>query len=107
MDACFEDLQSRSAATDLEVQLGYLAIHSLVRWFHTLETSPRRYVSEEQAASMMQSGTSFLKASERLVYFATEQNLLRWKVLPKHHEPRASRSAVFSVDCLLVFRLIP
>ena len=89
MDACLEDLRARSAIADanLEIDLAWMAVHHMVRWFHIMETSPRRYVSSAQAAGMMEAGKRFLKVSQTLAQYAVDRNLLRWKVLPKHHVP--------------------
>ena len=71
--------------SDLETQLGYMTIHNLARWYHLLETSPRRYVTLQQAEAMRSAGSSFLRMSAAVAKHAANHGILRWKLLPKHH----------------------
>ena len=84
MDVCFEEIFAKSP-DNVEIKLAFMAIRHLVRWHHLMETAPRRYVSAGQAAAMFDAGIRFLRVSQLLVHWAASNNLLRWKVIPKHH----------------------
>ena len=71
-----------------EIQLANMATQSLLRWFHLIESSPKRFVSPEQAHEISRAGYSFLRITGSLARLAIHRQIFRWKLLPKHHAPR-------------------
>ncbi|CAE7336021.1 unnamed protein product [Symbiodinium sp. CCMP2592] len=71
-----------------ELLLASLATYELVSWFLRQEEADRRYLLPEQAAAIARHGDNYLKHIQNLSRLASANLLLRWKVLPKHHEPR-------------------
>eukprot|EP00439_Symbiodinium_sp_Y106_P057537 s1304_g8.t1 len=75
------------APSNPELILASLATYELVSWFLRQEEADRRYLLPEQAAAIARHGDNYLKYLQNLSRLASANFLLRWKVLPKHHEP--------------------
>ncbi|CAE7245657.1 unnamed protein product [Symbiodinium sp. CCMP2456] len=67
---CMRDLMRRVA--DPEVKLASMMLDSLLRWFHLVETAPRRLQLPAFLCCSGEAGAASL-------------SILRWKLLPKHH----------------------
>ena len=81
------DEMAGRAPSNPELILASLATYELVSWFLRQEEADRRYLLPEQAAAIARHGDNYLKYLQNLSRLASANFLLRWKVLPKHHEP--------------------
>ena len=81
--------RDETAGRDVNPELLFasLATFELVSWFLKQEEADRRYLRPEQAAAISKHGHNYLKYIQNLSRFAAANALLRWKILPKHHEP--------------------
>ncbi|CAE7031358.1 unnamed protein product [Symbiodinium sp. CCMP2592] len=70
---------------DREIKLASLSTDCLLRWFHLIETSPKRFVSQEQGQLIANTGYSFQRLARALAQFAVTASVMRWKLLPKFH----------------------
>ena len=98
LEGCMKDIYN-DGNCDLETQLGYMTVHNLARWYQLLETTPRRYLTLQQAEAMKSAGHSFLRVSAAVARHAAAHGILRWKLLPKHHAP--SRRLKYNCLCIL------
>ena len=74
------------SANDVELLLAASATKSLTLWFFEQEAADRRFLSLAEAQSIAGHGMRYLGFVEALARFATANGILRWKLLPKHHE---------------------
>ena len=91
LDHCLNhQLESNQASGrhDPELVLATVATRSLLLWFCEQEGAHKRYLTEEQARTIHRHGIQYLQYAEALSQHASGNNLLRWKVLPKHHDSR-------------------
>ena len=94
LDCCLnQQLQSNQASGrhDPELILATVATRSLLLWFCEQEGSHRRYLTEGQAETIHRHGIQYLQHAAALAKHASSNNLLRWKVLPKHHVSRREK----------------
>ena len=92
MDHCMEkQLEKNQAAgvQDREVLLAMAGTRSLLLWFCEQEAAHRLYLTETQATAIHGHACEYLKYAQALALHASGAGVLRWKILPKHHEPRA------------------
>ena len=84
LGGCLRDLLSRKP-DDREIKLASWCVDSLLRWFHLVETSPKRFLSDAQAQGIADAGYSFLRLIMALANHGASLSIFRWKLLPKHH----------------------
>ena len=71
--------------SDAELLMATAASRSLVLWYSEQERAAR-YLTAAEAASIAEHGWNYLRLVEALARQATRDCILRWKLLPKHHE---------------------
>ena len=88
LDNCAHDKLASDASCreDKELLMGSVASRTMVLWLHELEVADRRYLTQAQAASAAAHGRKHLEIISALSRFASSSGILRWKVLPKHHD---------------------
>ena len=89
MDHCIEEQLRRNAMSekhDPELVLAMSATRALLLWFCKQESAHELYLTEEEAIAISSSADTYLEYAEALARFASSNKLMRWKILPKHHE---------------------
>ena len=71
--------------SDPELLLAAAATRSLVLWFLEQEKG-QRFLTAAEASAIAEHGRNYLQLVEALARHATQHRILRWKLLPKHHE---------------------
>ena len=84
LGGCLRDLLSRKPG-DTEIRLASMSTDCLLRWFHLIETSPKRFVNQEQGQQIANAGYSFQRLARALAQFGVRASVMRWKLLPKFH----------------------
>ena len=90
LDVCLQQqLAADKAAghSDVELLLAAVASRALVLWFLDQEKAHNRFLTPEQASCIAGHGWKYLETLAALATWATSRSVLRWKILPKHHEP--------------------
>ncbi|CAE7587022.1 unnamed protein product, partial [Symbiodinium pilosum] len=82
LERCLGVLKQRDGG--LEVRIAHAACTAICCWFDRCERAPR-FLSDEQASGIAESGTAFLKCLEILARIGVSEGKLRWKLLPKAH----------------------
>ena len=101
-----EHLANHDGANDVELLLAAASTKSLTLWFLEQETANRRFLSAAEARSIAGHGMEYLGFIEALARCATQNGILRWKLLPKHHEHQQHHGHIcFKFDLFIRIKL--
>ena len=105
MDHCLEKQLEKnrvSGTQDREMLVAMVATRNLLLWFCEQEAAHRLYLTESQAEVIHGHAMEYLKYAESLAQYASSAGTLRWKILPKHHDPLLHVVRILSIYYSLV-----
>ena len=92
MDHCMGQQHETNLAAgiqDREMLLAVAATRNLLLWFCEQEAANQLYLTESEAETIYKHAMEYLKYAQALAQHASDAGVLRWKILPKHHDPRS------------------
>jgi len=87
LSVCLRAAVANEPNPDLELRLADQCTRSLLHWFQLQESAPRRFIDSATGQSILEATDSFLRLYQGLAQLACRRAELRYKILPKHHDP--------------------